>query len=66
MFVVLSFDISLVSHLPLNLLTLTQLHTRTADEAVRVGPAPATESYLVMDAVLSAIDATGAQAVSST
>ena len=30
-----------------------------------MGPAPATESYLVMDAVLEAIDATGAQAVSS-
>ena len=35
-----------------------------ADEAVRVGPAPATESYLVMDSVLEAIDSTGAQAVS--
>ena len=47
-----------------NVTFLTQLHTRTADEAVRVGPAPATESYLVMDAVLSAVDSTGAQAVS--
>ena len=41
-----------------------QLHTRMADEAVRVGPAPATESYLVMDAVLEAVENTGAQAVS--
>ncbi|CAI8051026.1 Propionyl-CoA carboxylase alpha chain, mitochondrial, partial [Geodia barretti] len=39
------------------------LHTRMADEAVRVGPAPATESYLVMDSVLEAIDSTGAQAL---
>ena len=39
------------------------LHTRTADEAVRVGPAPATESYLVMESVLKAVETTGAQAV---
>ena len=36
-----------------------------ADEAVRVGPAVATESYLNMDAVLAAIRTTGANAVSS-
>ena len=34
-----------------------------ADEAVRVGPALATESYLNMEAILDAIKQTGAQAV---
>ena len=34
-----------------------------AGEAVRVGPAIATESYLNMEAILSAIEETGAQAV---
>lgn len=36
---------------------------RLADEAVRVGPAPATESYLDVDAVIAACEQTGAQAV---
>lgn len=34
-----------------------------ADEAVRLGPAPATESYLDVDAVIAACKATGAEAV---
>ena len=34
-----------------------------ADEAVRVGPAPAAESYLNIDAIVAACLATGAQAV---
>ncbi len=34
-----------------------------ADEAVRLGPAPASESYLDVDAVIAACMATGAQAV---
>lgn len=34
-----------------------------ADEAVRVGPAPAAESYLNVDAIVAACLATGAQAV---
>jgi urea carboxylase len=34
-----------------------------ADEAVRVGPAPAAESYLNIDAIIAACKATGAQAV---
>ena len=34
-----------------------------ADEAVRIGPAPATESYLDADAVIAACKATGAEAV---
>src|ERR1044072_1254522 len=34
-----------------------------ADEAVRLGPAPAAESYLDVDAVIAACKATGAQAV---
>ena len=36
-----------------------------ADEAVRVGPAIATESYLNMEAILEAIRQTRAQAVSA-
>ena len=38
-------------------------HVREADEAVRIGPAPAGESYLNVEAVLSAARATGAQAI---
>ena len=36
-----------------------------SDEAVRVGPPVAAESYLNMEAVFNAIEATGAQAVST-
>ena len=39
------------------------LHVRMADEAVRLGPAPSTESYLRIDRVLEACRETGAQAV---
>ncbi|MFZ9041509.1 MAG: biotin carboxylase N-terminal domain-containing protein [Ilumatobacteraceae bacterium] len=39
------------------------LHTRTADVAVRIGPAAARESYLSVDAVIGAALATGAQAI---
>ncbi|MGW4547596.1 ATP-binding protein [Streptomyces violaceorubidus] len=38
-------------------------HVREADEAVRIGPAPATESYLVVERLLEAAARTGAQAV---
>src|SRR5581483_7213303 len=38
-------------------------HARDADEAVVIGPAPAKDSYLNVDAVLAAIKQTGAQAV---
>jgi propionyl-CoA carboxylase alpha chain len=34
-----------------------------ADEAIRIGPAPATESYLYADAILAAARATGAEAI---
>ncbi|MBB4105385.1 urea carboxylase [Allorhizobium borbori] len=37
--------------------------TLMADEAVRLGPAPATESYLNVEAVIAACKATGAEAV---
>jgi len=39
------------------------LHVSMADEAVRLGPAPAAESYLRADLVLAAAKATGAQAI---
>jgi acetyl/propionyl-CoA carboxylase alpha subunit len=38
-------------------------HVRAADEAVRLGPAPATESYLRIDAILDAAARTGAEAI---
>uniref|UniRef100_A0A8D0A6T0 Propionyl-CoA carboxylase alpha chain, mitochondrial n=1 Tax=Sander lucioperca TaxID=283035 RepID=A0A8D0A6T0_SANLU len=40
------------------------VHVKMADEAVCVGPAPTSKSYLNMDAIMDAIRATGAQAVS--
>ncbi|MHC5211532.1 MAG: acetyl-CoA carboxylase biotin carboxylase subunit [Planctomycetota bacterium] len=39
------------------------LHVRAADEAVRLGPAPARASYLRGDLVIEAARATGAQAI---
>ena len=39
------------------------LHAREADEAVLLGPAPARESYLVVEKVLAAAKATGAEAI---
>ena len=39
------------------------LHVRMADEAVHIGPPPANQSYIVMDKILDAIKATGAEAV---
>jgi acetyl-CoA/propionyl-CoA carboxylase biotin carboxyl carrier protein len=39
------------------------LHTRSADIAVRIGPAPARESYLSVDAIIRAALDTGAQAI---
>ena len=41
----------------------TALHTRMADEAVAIGPAPAAQSYLVMDKIIGAAKQTGAEAV---
>jgi len=38
-------------------------HVAEADAAVRLGPAPARQSYLSIDALLAAIERTGAQAV---
>ncbi|MEQ8332966.1 acetyl/propionyl/methylcrotonyl-CoA carboxylase subunit alpha [Nisaea sp.] len=39
------------------------LHVRTADEAVHIGPAASSESYLVIDKIMDAIRQTGAEAV---
>lgn len=39
------------------------LHVQDADEAVAIGPAPARESYLAIDAILGAVRETGADAV---
>ena len=38
-------------------------HVAEADVAVNIGPAPARQSYLCIDALLAAIERTGAQAV---
>ena len=38
-------------------------HTRLADRAVRIGPAPAAESYLSMNAVIAAAQHTGCDAI---
>ena len=38
-------------------------HVRLADEAVRIGPPPARESYLAIDRILDAAKQTGAQAI---
>src|ERR1700751_2358659 len=39
------------------------LHVVLADEAVRIGPAPATDSYLNIERIVEACRATGAEAV---
>ena len=39
------------------------MHVRMADESVCIGPAPSSESYLSMAAIISACEITGAQAV---
>jgi len=39
------------------------LHVKMADEAVHIGPAPSAQSYLVIDKLLEAAKATGADAV---
>ncbi len=39
------------------------LHVQMADEAVHIGPPPVNQSYIVIDKVMEAVKATGAQAV---
>ena len=39
------------------------LHVSMADEAIHIGPAPANQSYIVIDKVMAAVRASGAQAV---
>ena len=39
------------------------LHVKMADEAVHIGPAPANESYIVIEKVMDAVRQTGADAV---
>ncbi len=39
------------------------LHCHLADESIRIGPAPAVESYLVIENILAAIEETGSDAV---
>ena len=39
------------------------LHVKMADEAIHIGPPPANQSYIVIDKIMAAIRATGAEAV---
>jgi propionyl-CoA carboxylase alpha chain len=39
------------------------LHVQMADEAIHIGPPPANQSYIVIDKVMAAVKASGAQAV---
>ena len=39
------------------------LHVKMADEAVHIGPPPASQSYIVIDKIIEAVKKTGAQAV---
>ncbi|MEM7701416.1 MAG: acetyl/propionyl/methylcrotonyl-CoA carboxylase subunit alpha [Pseudomonadota bacterium] len=39
------------------------LHTRSADEAIHIGPSPAAESYLVGEKIIAAAKETGAEAI---
>ena len=39
------------------------LHVKMADEACHIGPSPAAQSYIVIDKIMEAVRATGAQAV---
>ena len=39
------------------------LHVRAADEAIEIGPAPAAESYLVIERLIAAAQATNAQCI---
>ena len=39
------------------------LHVRVADQAVRIGPAPSSESYLLIEKIISAATRTGADAI---
>jgi propionyl-CoA carboxylase alpha chain len=39
------------------------LHVEMADEAVHIGPPPANQSYIVIDRIMEAVRATGAEAV---
>ena len=41
------------------------LHTKMADEAICIGPAPSGDSYLNMENIISAAVGTGSQAISS-
>uniref|UniRef100_A0A4W4F0Z9 Propionyl-CoA carboxylase alpha chain, mitochondrial n=1 Tax=Electrophorus electricus TaxID=8005 RepID=A0A4W4F0Z9_ELEEL len=60
----LSLNISKVCHLSISGVGIvSHVHVKMADEAVCVGPAPTSKSYLNMDAIMDAIRQTGAQAV---
>ncbi|MDB5666078.1 acetyl/propionyl/methylcrotonyl-CoA carboxylase subunit alpha [Cypionkella sp.] len=39
------------------------LHVKMADEAIHIGPSPAAQSYIVIDKIMAAVKASGAEAV---
>lgn len=65
MFMMSNVHLTLYRQAEVCIYVFVQVHVKIADEAMCVGPAPTSKSYLNMDAIMDAIRATGAQAVST-